>query len=80
MISYLDFNDKQYKEIPKGAITDGDYFLCQTINFYDPFNSWDYAVAQKTDSRTVVLGTFKELRMAQIFASAVCQIKEDDGQ
>ena len=70
MAKFLDFNSSQYKEIPKEDLPNNCFFVCQTVDYLDPFMDWDYAVARMIDGRAKVLGKFKELVSARLFAGA----------
>jgi len=72
MAKYLDCSGYQYKAIPETKIKPGDVFICQTVDIFDPFQDWDFAVGRKKNSAQVeVLGKFKKVEMAMLFADAV---------
>ena len=81
---YLDFADKQFKQIPEDQRPQvGDVFLCQTLEYLDPFQDWGYCVAEVVQGqggaacyRHVLLGKFRNPVTARFFAEAWCSKEE----
>jgi hypothetical protein len=71
MSNYKDFSKFQYKDIPEDCMSAGDIILCQTVDYLDPFEDWDYAVGLKTNKGACILGEFKEVQNAAVFARAL---------
>ena len=70
-LHFKDFSGKQYKDIEKDELQDGDVFICRTVDFDDPFQNWDYAVARMEFSKPEICGKFQTVHFAKIFACGI---------
>jgi hypothetical protein len=70
-LTFKDFSNKQYTQIPEGELKNGDVFICRTTDYNDPFESWDYAVARMQEDRPEIYGKFKLPFFAKAFACAI---------
>ena len=70
-LTYKDYADRQYKQIPTNKLKDGDVFICRTASYHNALDSRDFAVARMRGGRAEVCGKFKLEFFAKTFACSI---------